>query len=417
VPAIVLSILAGGVLAIFVVFLAAPNGSEPLVTGLVLLAWGLGWGLMALLTTRFSGQPQRWVFVPAAGLGSVGLLLVLLQPAPGVMDLLGWAWPVALAALCVWMLMQLRRALRGAGRLLVGALTVVLLLRAIAGGLTTIGGAVAASGPPALGQLVDIGGRRLYLQCEGTGGPVVLLQAGLGNGAASWARIQPAIAAATTVCSYDRAGRGRSDAAPGLQDGDALASDLHALLAAARIPGPYLLVAHSSGASYVRVYAARHPDDVVGVVLLDPQPSDAFTTLPDYPATYDSLRLTGGVAPSLARIGLLAPIFGVPQDQATAAIARSQRDEIRALPAALEQAVASGTFGDRPLLIVSAGTGTQRGWSEAHAAMVGLSTDGVRRVIERATHASLIEGDDAQASAAAILDLLTSIRDGTPLDR
>jgi pimeloyl-ACP methyl ester carboxylesterase len=416
VPAILFSIVAGAALAVVLMLWTGPDGSEPLVTGSVLIAFGLGWALMAFLTSRFSGQPQRWLYVPAATLAGVGLLLVLLQPAPAVMDALGWVWPIGLAVLGVWMFVRLGRQLRGAGRFLVGALIAALLLVAVAGGLTTVGGASTAGGVVApgvsfaQGQLVDIGGRRLYLQCEGTGGPVVILQAGLGSGAASWARIKPAIAGTTTVCSYDRAGRGRSDPAPALQDGNALASDLHDLLTRAGIPGPYVMVAHSSGASYVRVYTAAHPAEVVGLVLLDPQPADAFGVLPDYPATYDSLRLTSGLAPSLARVGLLAVLFGVSQDQATAAIARSQRDEIRALPTVLEQAHAAGSLGNRPVIVVSAGTGGQRGWAEAQAAMASLSTNGLHRVIDRATHASLIEGDDAPASTEAILDVLAATR-------
>src|SRR6185369_6743556 len=99
----------------------------------------------------------------------------------------------------------------------------------------------------ATGQLVDIGGRHLYLRCEGTGSPVVILQAGLGGDSTSWDHIRPAIAARTTVCSYDRAGHGRSDDAPQLQDGNAIARDLHDLLAKAGIAGPYVMAAHSSG--------------------------------------------------------------------------------------------------------------------------------------------------------------------------
>lgn len=414
VPAILVSFVVGGVLAFALAYLTAQDGSEPLVTGSVLLAFGLGWALMAWLTKRFSGQPQGWMYVPAAALGGVGALLVLLQPGPALMDLLGWIWPIALALLGIWMFLQARRQLRGAGRWLVGGLIVALLLIAVAGGLTTVS-AQTASQAAGTGQLVDVGGRRLYLQCEGTGSPVVVLQAGLGGSSASWARIQPALAATTTVCSYDRAGHGRSDDAPALHDGNAIAKDLHDLLTKAGIAGPYVLVGHSSGGPYVRVYTANYPDEVLGMVLLDPQPADAFTALPDYPSIYATLRLTGGIAPSLARIGLLAPIFGVSPSEATAAIARSQRDEFRALPAALDQAAAVTSIGDRPLIIITAATDAQRGWLAAHDQMVTLSTNTAHRVLDRATHDSVLEGDDAGASVQAVLDVLAAIRDGTPV--
>jgi pimeloyl-ACP methyl ester carboxylesterase len=415
VPAIVVSIAVGALLGVVFLLLTAPDGSEPLVTGSVLVAFGLGWALMAYLTGRFSAQPHRWMYVPAGALAGVGLLLGLLQPGPSLMDLLGWVWPLALLVLAVWMSLQVRRDLHGAGRWLVGALILALLLVAVAGGATTVG--AAAAGPRAAdpGQLVDIGGRRLYLECEGTGSPVVILQAGLGGSSTSWARIQPAIATTTTVCSYDRAGHDRSDDASAPQDANAIARDLHDLLTKAGIPGPYVLAAHSSGGPYARVFTATYPDDVVGMVLLDPQPADAFTSLPDYRSIYNTLRLTGGIAPSLARIGLLGPIFGVSPGEATPAIARSQRDELRALPAALVQAAAVTSIGDRPLVIVTAASGAQRGWLAAHDQMVTLSTNGVDRVLEGATHDSVLNGADSAASVQAILDVLAAIRDGTPL--
>jgi pimeloyl-ACP methyl ester carboxylesterase len=415
VPAILFSIIVGAVLAVGLLLLTATAGSEPMVTGSVMIAFGLGWALMAYLTGRFSAQPQQWMYVPAASLAGVGLVLVVVQPGPSLMDLLGWIWPVALAVLAVWMFLQLRRELRGAGRWLVGALNAALLLIAVAGGVTTVG--AAATGPRAAGtgQLVDVGGRRLYLQCEGSGSPVVILQAGLGGSSTSWERIQPAIAATTTVCSYDRAGHDRSDDAPALQDANAIARDLHDLLTKAGIAGPYVLVGHSSGGPYVRVFTAAYPDDVVGMVLLDPQPADAFTSLPDYPSIYDTLRLTGGIAPSLARVGLLGPIFGVSPNEATAAIARSQRDEFRALPAALDQAVAVTSIGDRPLVIVTAATDAARGWLAAHDRMTSLSTNAAHRVLEHATHDSVLVGDDSAASVQAILDVLAAVRDGAPL--
>ena len=137
--------------------------------------------------------------------------------------------------------------------------------------------------------MVDVGGHRLYLECTGSGSPTVVLQAGLGESSSSWRRIAPEVAASTTVCAYDRAGHGRSDEA-GPQDGIALATDLHTLLERASVTGPYVLVGHSSGGAYVRVFADRYPDEVAGMVLLDSQPADAFSALPDYPAFYQNYR-------------------------------------------------------------------------------------------------------------------------------
>jgi pimeloyl-ACP methyl ester carboxylesterase len=410
--AILLAIVAGGVLAVVLALVTARTGSEALVTGSILLAFGLGWALMAWLTIRFSGQPQRWLYLPAAALAGVGALLAQLQPGPSIMDLLGWVWPVGLAILAIWMLLRLRRQLQGVGRWLVGALVVVLLAISVAGGYMTV--ATRSPGAAGTGQLVDVGGRRLYLQCEGTGSPVVILQAGLGGDSTSWDHIRPVIAGKTTVCSYDRAGHGRSDDAPAPQDGDAIARDLHDLLAKGGIAGPYVVAAHSSGGPYIRVFAGMYPSDVLGMALIDPQPADAFTALPAYPTTYDYLVLTSGLAPSLARIGLLGPIFGVAPTEATAAIARSQRDEFRVLPTALDQAAKVTSIGDKPLIIVSAGTGTLQGWAEAENAQLSLSTNAAHRTIARATHDSLLDADSG-ASTQAIRDVLAAVREGTPV--
>jgi pimeloyl-ACP methyl ester carboxylesterase len=410
VPVILLSIVAGATLALVLVLVFARDGSEPLVTGSVLLAFGIGWALMAYLADRFGGQPQPWMFVPAAAMLVTGLVLVVLQPGPSLMDLASWVWPVALATLAIWMFVEMRRQLHGRARWLVGALTAALLLIAVAGGLTTVGTAMTPRDTGS-GRLVDVGGRSLYLECTGSGSPPVILQAGLGGSATAWQRIAPTVAQSTTVCAYDRAGHNRSDEAPGPQDGVAVATDLRDLLANARVDGPYVVAAHSSGGPYTLDYFASYPDDVLGMVLLDAQPPDAFAALPEYPAFYQGYSLLAGVAPSLARVGLLGPVLGVSGSEATAAAARGGRDEVRALPTVLDQAAAVTSVGDRPLIVISASPGSQPGWMEAQARLPGISTNAVQRVLE-ATHESVILGDDAPASAQAILDVLAAVRGG-----
>jgi pimeloyl-ACP methyl ester carboxylesterase len=411
--AIVGSLAAGAFLAVALLLGPASGGSEPLVTGSVLFAFGLGWGLMAVLTTRFSAQPQTWMAVPAAFLGSIGLGLIVFQPGPAVMDLLSWVWPPALAILAIWMVVQVRRHLRGRGRWFVVPVIATLMVFAVGGGIATVSAAKGLGASAQTGRMIDVGGHRLYIECTGTGSPVVVLQSGLGESSSYWGRIAPAVAASTTVCAYDRAGHGRSDAAAAPQDGIALATDLDTLLERSGVPGPYVLVGHSSGGPYVRVFADRYPDQVAGMVLLDAQPADAFTVLPDYPAIYRTFRTVYPLSPSLARIGLLGPILGLPADQSTPAAARGARDEVFALPAALQQALAFTSLGDRPLIVVTAGSGQQAGWLEAQDRLPGLSTNSSHRVLPAATHTSIISGVDAEASSQAILDVVSSLRTGT----
>jgi pimeloyl-ACP methyl ester carboxylesterase len=415
VPAIAGSLAAGAALAVVALLGPATNGGEPVITGAALLAFGIGWGLMAPLTGRFSGQPQDWTRVPGVILAAFGLALLAFQPGPAVMDVLGWLWPPAIAALAVWMLAQVRRQLHGRGSWLVTPVIGGLFALALGGGLTTVSGAVSASDPAAPGQLIDVGGHRLYLECEGRGAPVVVLQSGLGESSAYWERIATTVASATTVCRYDRAGHGHSDEVTTPQDGVAVAADLHTLLERAGLPGPYVLVGHSSGGPYVRVFAARYPDDVAGMVLLDAQPADAFEALPDYPAFYRGYRAVATLSPSLARVGLLGLVLGLPADQSTVAAARGTRDEVLELPEALRQAEALTSLGSRPLVVVSAGSRQQAGWLEAQSRLVQLSSNSAQRVLSSATHTSVISGDDAPASGRAILDVVAAVRGGTAL--
>ena len=125
------------------------------------------------------------------------------------------------------------------------------------------------------GERIDIGGRALILSCTGTGSPTVVLEAGGGSAADTWVSVQPEVARFTRVCSYDRAGLGQRDPAPtGVRTVQDSVDDLHALLAAADISGPIVLVGHSLGGLIVRLYTSQYPDDVAGLVLIDGMPPD-----------------------------------------------------------------------------------------------------------------------------------------------
>lgn len=134
---------------------------------------------------------------------------------------------------------------------------------------------------PPPGKLVDIGGRRLHIHCMGQGSPTVILDAGLGNPSLYWFRVQSEIARFAQVCSYDRAGLGWSDPSLAPRAAHQIASDLDALLKRTVSP-PYILVGHSCGAYWARVYASEHPDKVVGFVFVDSadkQQNQRFGTL------------------------------------------------------------------------------------------------------------------------------------------
>jgi pimeloyl-ACP methyl ester carboxylesterase len=128
--------------------------------------------------------------------------------------------------------------------------------------------------PPPIGQLVDIGGRRLHLTCTGRGSPTVIVENGSSSFSIEWALVQPAVSAFTRICTYDRAGFAWSDRGPEDNTVEETMDDLHHLLAVARVPGPYVLVGHSIGGMYVRAYQRRYSADVVGLVLVDATPEE-----------------------------------------------------------------------------------------------------------------------------------------------
>ena len=172
--------------------------------------------------------------------------------------------------------------MRSLSRSPLAALAVVTLLAACAAPSTTASpitsttststASPSASSAPSegLSDLVDIGGgRSLYLECHGSGSPTVLLEAGDESDIRQWRLVVPVLSAETRVCAYERAGIGRSSDATGCRQMDDLLGDLEALLAAADIGAPYVLVGTSGGGFLMTGYAMRHPDEVAGIVLVE----------------------------------------------------------------------------------------------------------------------------------------------------
>ena len=127
----------------------------------------------------------------------------------------------------------------------------------------------ASPSPSSMAGLVSIGERSLWLECVGHGDPTVILESGLGGDHRTWEHVQPALATTTRVCIYDRAGIGESDPADGPRTAGDAVDDLAALLAAAEIEAPYVLVGFSFGGAIAQLYAAKHPAEVAGIVLVE----------------------------------------------------------------------------------------------------------------------------------------------------
>jgi pimeloyl-ACP methyl ester carboxylesterase len=118
----------------------------------------------------------------------------------------------------------------------------------------------------------DIGDRSLYLECAGSGSPTVVLEHGQGGSRLDLASLQRALENDALVCIYDHAGQGQSDPAPLPRTAADVVADLHALLAAASVPGPYVLIGQSAGGVFVQLYSRTYPHEVAGVVAMNPVP-------------------------------------------------------------------------------------------------------------------------------------------------
>lgn len=144
--------------------------------------------------------------------------------------------------------------------------------------------------PPAPGTFVDVGGVRTHVVIEGRGMPAVLIEPGLGDNVLSWDSVAAGLASQTTVVRRDRPGLGWTPYVKTDRSAVAAAESFHQLLDTIAIPGPYVLVGHSLGALHVRAFAAAHPEQVAGVVLVDPTHEHFFDHFPAFRRTHKAQR-------------------------------------------------------------------------------------------------------------------------------
>lgn len=271
--------------------------------------------------------------------------------------------------------------------------------------------------------LFDIGGRSLYLECRGEGSPTVILEAGAGNNGETWDTIGlspdqdqtavfPGVASFTRVCVYDRPGtirdftdRSRSDPAPMPRTAGEIVADLHALLSAADVPGPYVFAGHSFGGLVARLYAATYPEEVVGLVLIDAAHEDY------YAAMYDALT------PELREAMATMATEGPPE---LADYAARERLDTVASADQLRAAAAATPLRPMPLIVLTHGrpwdwpsgypaAALEAVWEPLQTKLAALTPDGRLVVAEQSGH--FIPGDEPDVVIDAIQEVVAAVRD------
>lgn len=297
-------------------------------------------------------------------------------------------------------------------------------------------------------QQVDIGGRKINLYCSGQGAITVIFDSPAGDAGWNWFKVQPEVAKHSRACIYDRAGFGFSDPSSRPNTSENAVDDLHRALSLADIKPPYLLVGNSLGGSNVQVYTYRYPDEVKGMVLVEPQSEDETTRsnkasqgllakVYAMVKAHDQQCLqaaTKGIKPrsdaAASCVGdpsqYFGPVLGkqVKAMMMTKSYWRTRVDEANAYAASDDQLRAlRKPFGDLPLVVLTRGVSPYMDPSkpqsaankamedeneQIHKEIAALSTRGKQRVVPGASHA--IQGDQPAAVTQAIVEVLDQIK-------
>ena len=290
------------------------------------------------------------------------------------------------------MIKLLKRVLFWGGGALVLALAVALSLQWSLSHL-----ALARNPPP--GEMVVVGERQIHLLCQGQGSPAVILESGIPGSSLGWASVIEDIASFATVCAYDRAGYGWSQAGPEPRTISNIARELRDLLRTARVDPPYILAGHSFGGLVVQLYASRFPDDVAGMVLVD-------SSHPDLARRPGQFERIDGVA---FRLKLLAPLgiprlmidppTGSPESRASSVRAMEKEilsttrsfwtiaSEMKGLRESLNQAAEDRPqLGRKPLVVLTEGQRRREFWHVMQEKLTELSDASEWQVVNGAGH-------------------------------
>jgi pimeloyl-ACP methyl ester carboxylesterase len=308
-------------------------------------------------------------------------------------------------------------------------------------GLLLVGGGFVhaeTSAPPFPGQLVDLGGRRLHVNCIGSGSPTVVIESGGGSFSVEWTSVQRQVAKYTRICAYDRAGYAWSDRGPTVDSIEQIIDDLNLLLRRLRIQPPYILVGASLGAIYTRAYQRRFPENVAGLVFVDGTHDEGITFIKDGKPVPISLLSGAELPPAYDEYVRLAPkpkagpadappLDLLPEELRTARqwafekliaevgllpkgldAAESWRQEFTALR--LDRLARSHPLGALPLIVLERTEGSNDVWHGQQEQLATLSSNGKLIRAERSEHMIHLYRPDLVAEA--ILDVVSRSRKG-----
>lgn len=305
------------------------------------------------------------------------------------------------------------------------------------GAIMTLNACTTGSSPlvnaPRTGAFSEGPNGRLYFDCRGWGTPTVVLEAGAGSHSLEWAWVLAELETRTKVCAYDRRGLGQSAGSTVAPNAAEVVTDLHDILERERVPGPYVLVGHSLGGAYARAYCARYPDSVVGMVLVDPSPSDpdSLERLGVSWFAAEAMRMALRQAPFIAHFGIHAmangmkeAASGLPADvlEEGARLWRNPsrlapvRDELLEMPRLLSE-VGAPPLGDIPLVVLGSDepppgqSMNMDVWRGYHEATTATSSRGEYRTVPGSNHLSIVtERRHAMAIVQAVDDVLERSR-------
>jgi pimeloyl-ACP methyl ester carboxylesterase len=278
------------------------------------------------------------------------------------------------------------------------------------------------------GELIDVGGYKLHIDCAGHGSPAVILDSGLGDTYISWQKVQPQIAQFVRVCSYDRAGLGYSGSSPHPRTSKNIAEELHTLLHNAGVPPPYIPVGHSMGGFDVRLYAALYSDEVAGMVLVDSSHPEQRKRLPtavlDLDASWVRQQEFLEFTMPFGIPRLLGFCDSDPEVRAAECNFHSAREavaELRSISESAAQTAATGPFGNLPLAVLSSDPNhprpdlpedlvkpTNDAWQQMQEELSHLSTQGTRVVAKGSGH--YIQVDRPELVIEAVRNIVNQAR-------